>query len=168
MGAGFGSPPFLPAIAAQKEVPMHLGYSNTWLIALHIIAVISWRAGMLYIWRLYVYHAMATETAVQETFQVMERKLMNYITTPAMIVSLLTGVAMMGLVPAIGKQPWMWIKLGALVGMFASHGMASAYRKKLIANPKVKPDKFYRIMNEVPTVLMILIVIAVVVKPFAR
>ena len=147
---------------------MHTGFSNTWLIALHIIAVISWMAGMLYIWRLYVYHAMATETAVRETFQVMERKLMNYITTPAMIVSLLTGVAMLVMSPLLLKQPWMHIKLTLLIGMFASHGMASAYRKKLIANPTVKPDKFFRVMNEVPTVLMILIVIAVVVKPFAR
>jgi putative membrane protein len=123
---------------------------------------------MLYIWRLYVYHAMATETAVQETFQVMERKLMNYITTPAMIVSLLTGVAMIAMTPLLMKQPWMHIKLTLLIGMFASHGIASAYRKKLIANPHVKSDKFYRIMNEVPTVLMILIVIAIIVKPFAR
>lgn len=141
---------------------------NSWLIALHVIAVISWMAGMLYIWRLYVYHAMATETVVQETFQVMERKLLNYITTPAMVVSLLTGVAMLAMTPLLMKQPWMHIKLTLLIGMFASHGIASAYRKKLIVNPHVKPDKFYRIMNEVPTVLMILIVIAVVVKPFAR
>ncbi|MFN3430902.1 MAG: protoporphyrinogen oxidase HemJ [Candidatus Sericytochromatia bacterium] len=147
---------------------MHLGYSNTWLIALHLVAVISWMAGMLYIWRLYVYHAMATENAVRETFQVMERKLLTYITTPAMIVSLITGVVMLVMSPLLMKQPWMHIKLTLLIGMFASHGMASAYRKKLLANPTVKSDKFFRVMNEVPTVLMILIVIAVVVKPFSR
>jgi protoporphyrinogen IX oxidase len=143
-------------------------FSNAWLVALHLIAVISFMAGMLYIWRLYVYHAMATEPAVQETLQVMERKLMNYITTPALIVTVLTGVAMLAMNTEILRQPWMHIKLTLLIGIFASHGMASAYRKKLIANPQVKPDKFFRVMNEVPTVLMILIVIAVVVKPFAR
>ncbi|MOA26575.1 hypothetical protein D3C78_1473790 [compost metagenome] len=72
------------------------------------------------------------------------------------------------MVHSLGKQPWMWIKLAAVFGLFASHGMASSYRKKLIANPKVKSDKFYRVMNEVPTVLMIVIVIMVIVKPFAR
>ena len=141
-------------------------FSNAWLVATHIIAVIAWMAGMLYIWRLYVYHAMATEPKVHETFQVMERKLMNYITTPAMLVALATGIAMLAMNPVIFKQGWMHLKFAMLILLFASHGMASAYRKKLIANPHVKSDKFYRVMNEVPTVLMIVIVIAVVVKPF--
>ena len=141
-------------------------FSQSWLVAIHIIAVIAWMAGMLYIWRLYVYHAMATEPKVHETLQVMERKLMNYITTPAMLASLLTGAAMLIMNPVIMKQGWMHLKFAMLILLFGSHGMASAYRKKLIANPHVKSDKFYRVMNEVPTVLMIVIVIAVVVKPF--
>ena len=139
-----------------------------WILALHVIAVISWMAGMLYIWRLYVYHSMATEQTTIDTFQVMERRLMNFITTPAMIVSLLTGVSMLVMLPELLKQPWMHIKLTLLIFLFGSHGMASAYRKKLMRDPKVKPDKFFRIMNEVPTVLMVLIVIAVIVQPFAR
>jgi putative membrane protein len=139
-----------------------------WVLAFHVIAVISWMAGQLYIWRLYVYHAMAKEQVVFDTFQVMERKLMNFITTPAMVVSLLTGAGMLAMNPALLHQPWMHIKLTLLIGMFASHGMAAAYRKKLIHNPHVKPDRFYRIMNEIPTLLMIGIVIAVIVKPFAR
>lgn len=138
-----------------------------WILALHVIAIISWMAGMLYIWRLYVYHAMATEQTTIDTFQVMERRLMNFITTPAMIVSLLTGASLLAQNPALFKQGWMHIKLLLLLFLFASHGMASAYRKKLMRDPKVKSDKFFRIMNEVPTVLMILIVIAVIVRPFS-
>jgi putative membrane protein len=139
-----------------------------WILALHVVAVISWMAGMLYIWRLYVYHAMATEAAVHKTLEVMEMKLLRFIINPAMIVTLLAGIGMFVLAPDLLRQPWMHVKLAAVLGLFASHGMASAYRKKLIVNPHVKPDKFYRVMNEVPTVLMIIIVIMVIVKPFAR
>ena len=137
-----------------------------WILALHVIAIISWMAGMLYIWRLYVYHALATEQTTIDTFQVMERRLMNFITTPAMIVSLLTGVSLLMQNTALFKAGWMHVKLTLLIFLFASHGMASAYRKKLMRDPKVKSDKFFRVMNEVPTVLMILIVIAVIVRPF--
>lgn len=140
-----------------------------WILALHVIAIISWMAGMLYIWRLYVYHAMATEQSTIDTLQVMERRLMNFITTPAMVVSLLTGAGLIASNPSYYfSQPWMHIKLTLLFFLFGSHGMASAFRKKLIDNPRVKSDKFFRIMNEVPTLLMIGIVIAVIVKPFAR
>jgi putative membrane protein len=139
-----------------------------WILAVHVMAVISWMAGMLYLWRLYVYHSMETEQVVRDRFQVMERRLLNGITTPAMIVSLLTGGAMLAITPWFLTQPWMHLKLTLVVGMFASHGMASSYRKKLLANPRVKSDRFFRVMNEVPTLLMIGIVIAVIVKPFAR
>lgn len=140
-----------------------------WLLALHVIAVISWMAGMLYLWRLYVYHSMEEEQVVMDRFQIMERRLLNYITTPAMVVSLVSGGAMIAANPGYYfAQPWMHLKLALLFLLFGNHGMASAYRKKLIENPKVKPTKFYRIMNEVPTVLMIGIVIAVIVKPWAR
>lgn len=139
-----------------------------WVLALHVIAVISWMAGMLYLFRLYVYHAQESETVVMERFQVMERRLLNIITTPAMIVSLLSGITMLALAPELLKQPWMHIKFTALLGMFAVHGIGSKYRRVLVDNPHAKPAKFFRIMNEVPTVLMIIIVIAVIVKPFAR
>lgn len=140
-----------------------------WLLALHVIAIISWMAGMLYLWRLYVYHAMEDEPAVIDRLQTMERRLLVYITNPAMIVSALTGGAIIASNPAFYfSQPWMHIKLTLVLLLFGNHGMASAFRKKLIANPKVKPHTFYRVMNEVPTVLMIGIVIAVIVKPWAR
>ncbi|MEB3221960.1 MAG: CopD family protein [Candidatus Sericytochromatia bacterium] len=140
-----------------------------WLKALHVIAVISWMAGMLYIWRLYVYHAMEQEQVVMDRLAIMERRLMNYITTPAMIVSLASGGAMFWMNHAYYlSQPWMHLKLTLLFLLFGSHGMASAHRKKLLVNPRVKPPTFYRVMNEVPTLLMVGIVIAVIVRPWAR
>jgi putative membrane protein len=139
-----------------------------WVMALHVMAVISWMAGMLYLYRLYVYHAEETEQVVMERFQVMERKLLNLITTPAMIVALLTGITMLALNPEILRQPWMHIKFTALLGMFAVHGIAVKYRRVLVDQPHIKPGKFFRIMNEVPTLLMIIIVIAVIVKPFGH
>jgi putative membrane protein len=139
-----------------------------WVLALHVVAVISWMAGMLYLVRLYVYHAEESEVIVQQRLQVWEAKLLKLITTPAMLVSLLSGGTMLFMNPALLHQPWMHIKLTGVLGMLACHGIASKYRRLLVDNPQVKSGKFFRIFNEVPTVLMILIVIAVIVKPFAR
>jgi putative membrane protein len=140
-----------------------------WVRAVHVMAVISWMAGMLYLWRLYVYHAMETEQVVMDRLQIMERRLLNAITTPAAIVALGTGLWMIIAAPAFYlHQPWMHLKLTLVTLLFGSHGMASHYRKALLKNHQVKPHTFYRVMNEVPTLLMVGIVIAVVVKPFAR
>jgi putative membrane protein len=140
-----------------------------WLLALHVISVISWMAGMLYLWRLYVYHSMEEEQVVMDRLQIMERRLLRYITNPAMIASLLTGAGMLASNPSYYfSQPWMHLKLALVVLLLGNHGMASAQRKKLIENPRVKPPRFYRIMNEIPTLLMIGIVVAVIVKPWAR
>jgi putative membrane protein len=139
-----------------------------WILALHVLAIISWMCGILYLYRLYVYHAMEVERVVMERFQVMERRLLRGIANPAMVVALLTGIAMLALNPALLREPWMHIKLALVLGMFASHGIASSYRKKLIENPYIKSDKFFRVMNEIPTLLMIGIVIAVIVKPFGH
>lgn len=138
------------------------------VLALHVIAVIAFMAGMLYIWRLYVYHTMATEPVVQERLQVMERRLLNLITTPALVAMVVFGVWLLVLNPVLLKQPWMHIKLTLVLGMGAVHGMALKHRRKLVEDPHYKPDRFYRIMNEIPTVLMIGIVLAVILKPFAR
>lgn len=137
-----------------------------WVKALHVIAIIAWMAAMLYLPRLYVYHAMESDQAVMDRFQVMERRLLRGIMNPAMIVSLLAGLALIWLNPALLKMPWFHVKLTMVVGMFACHGIFSAARKKLIANPRYKSDKYFRIMNEVPTLLMVVIVIMVIVRPF--
>jgi protoporphyrinogen IX oxidase len=140
-----------------------------WLKALHVVAVISWMAGLLYVYRLFVYHAMETEAVVMERLQVMERRLLNAITTPAGIVAVITGGLMIGLAPsAYLTQPWMHAKLTLVVGLLASHVLALRYRKTLIDAPHAVPHKRFRILNEVPTLLMIGIVIMVIVRPWAR
>jgi putative membrane protein len=139
-----------------------------WLKAFHVMAVISWMAGQFYIWRLYVYHAMATDPAVMKVFQVMERRLLNAITTPAAILSLFTGIGLLALEPFYLEQPWMQIKLLFLVVMYGAHGFSIRFRKKLITEPHAYPHTLFRFLNELPTVLMIVIVIMIIVKPFAR
>ncbi|MGZ3446740.1 MAG: protoporphyrinogen oxidase HemJ [Myxococcaceae bacterium] len=139
-----------------------------WLKAFHVMAVISWMAGQFYIWRLYVYHAMATDPAIMRVFQVMERRLLNAITTPAAILSLFTGIGLLALEPFYLEQPWMQVKLLFLVVMYGAHGFSIRFRKKLITEPHAYPHTLFRFLNELPTVLMIVIVIMIIVKPFAR
>ena len=143
-----------------------MGY--LWIKSLHIIAVISWMAGMLYLLRLYVNHAAETEVVVMERFSGMERRLLRAITNPAMIVTLLTGSAMLWIQPALLRQPFMQAKLVLVVGMLIMHGLAARWRKRLITDPHFRSHRFFRVMNEIPTLLMIAIVILIVVRPFLR
>ena len=137
-----------------------------WLKAFHVIAVIAWMAGMLYLPRLFVYHCEADVGSMQsETFKVMERRLLKAIINPAMIVTWVLGLWLAwrgGFLAA----PWLHAKLALVIGMSGVHGMLSRYVKDFAADHRRKSQKFFRIINEVPTVLMILIVILVVVKPF--
>ena len=136
------------------------------LLALHIIAVISWMAGMLYLPRLFVYHCEADAGSRQsETFKVMERRLLKLIINPAMIVTWVLGLwlAWQGNWFA---APWLHVKLALVLLLSGVHGMMSRYVKDFAADRNRKSQKFYRIFNEVPTVLMILIVFVVVLKPF--
>jgi protoporphyrinogen IX oxidase len=136
------------------------------LLALHIIAVISWMAGMLYLPRLFVYHCEADAGSRQsETFKVMERRLLKLIINPAMIVTWVLGLwlAWQGNWFA---APWLHVKLALVILLSGVHGMMSRYVKDFAADRNRKSQKFYRIFNEVPTVLMILIVFVVVLKPF--
>ena len=137
-----------------------------WLLALHVIAVIAWMAGMLYLPRLFVYHCDADVGSIQsETFKVMERRLLKAIINPAMIAAWLLGLwlAWQG---GWFKAPWLHVKLALVIGMSGVHGILSKYVREFAADRRRKSQKFFRILNEVPTVLMILIVILVVVKPF--
>jgi putative membrane protein len=137
-----------------------------WLKAFHIIAVIAWMAGMLYLPRLFVYHCEADVGSIQsETFKVMERRLLKAIINPAMILTWVLGLwlAWQG---GWFKAPWLHAKLLLVILMSGVHGMLSRYVKDFAADRRRKSQKFFRIINEVPTVLMILIVILVVVKPF--
>ena len=137
-----------------------------WLKALHVIAVIAWMAGMLYLPRLYIYHCSAKPgSEMSETFKVMERRLLRAIINPAMIAAWGLGLAMawMG---DLWAEGWFHGKLALLLGMQLVHAGYARWRRHFAADANRHGDKFYRVMNEVPTVLMIGIVILVIVKPF--
>lgn len=137
-----------------------------WIKALHVISVIAWMAGMLYLPRLYVYHAVAAPgSETSETFKVMERRLYAAIMTPAMLSSLLFGLLLLA-TPGIAEQAWLHVKLLLLLGMFAMHGLFGRWRKAFAADRNLRPQRFFRVMNEVPTLLMIAIVLLAVAKPF--
>jgi putative membrane protein len=137
-----------------------------WVKALHVIAVISWMAGMFYLPRLFVYHVEAPQGSAQsETFKTMERRLLKVIINPAMIVVWLTGL-WMAYVTGFFHAPWLHAKLALVLAMSALHGYFAGLVKTFAADRNVRPARFYRILNEIPTVLMVLIVILVVVKPF--
>jgi putative membrane protein len=140
-----------------------------WLKAFHVIAVISWMAGMLYLPRLFVYHCDAPPGSAQsETFKVMEWRLLKLIINPAMIVTWLLGLSMIWLMgwEAFTQSGWLHVKLVLVLAMSGVHGMLVRYVRDFAADRNRKSQKFYRIINEVPTVLLILIVILAVVKPF--
>ena len=137
-----------------------------WIKALHVIAVIAWMAGMLYLPRLFVYHCVAEVGSKQsETFKIMERRLLKAIINPAMIVTWLAGLylAWSGGWFAAG---WFHGKLLLVLLMSGVHGFFVRWVKDFAADRNTKSQKFYRIINEIPTVLMIGIVILVIVKPF--
>jgi putative membrane protein len=137
-----------------------------WIKSLHIVALIAWMAGMLYLPRLFVYHCAAAPGSQQsETFKVMERRLLRAIMTPAMIVTWLAGLwlAWQGGFLASG---WLHAKLALVLALSGLHGFFAATVRRFATDRNTRPQRFYRLINEAPTVLMILIVILVVVKPF--
>ena len=134
--------------------------------ALHVISIIAWMAGLLYLPRLYVYHSETTIGSVRaETFKVMERRLLKAIMNPAMIASFLFGIWMLALAPELLFEIWMQIKVVCVVAMAGCHGVFSKMRRQLENDEPPRPGRVYRIWNEVPTVLMIIIVVMAVVKP---
>ena len=137
-----------------------------WIKAFHVIAVISWMAGMLYLPRLFVYHCDAEIGSKQsETFKIMERRLLKGIINPAMIITWMLGLylAWSGHWFASG---WLHAKLALVIAMSAVHGFFSRWVHDFAEDKNTRSQKFYRIVNEVPTVLMIGIVLLVIVKPF--
>lgn len=140
-----------------------------WIKALHIIAVIAWMAGMLYLPRLFVYHTqvkIGSETS--ELFKIMERRLLRFIINPAMIIAFGSGIWLMIFINALDPQngKWMHYKLVLVVIMTIAHGFMARCRHRFAQDKNTYSTKFYRILNEVPTILMIGIVILVVVRPF--
>jgi putative membrane protein len=138
-----------------------------WIKALHLIAVMSWLAGLFYLPRLFVYHADALKgSELSETLKIMERKLLRIIMNPAMVLAWIAGGAMLWVNPALFDGGWMHAKLTLVVLMTAFHMMCARWRKVFLADANTRSHKFYRKINEIPTVLMIGIVIFVIVKPF--
>jgi len=137
-----------------------------WILAFHIIAIIAWMAGMLYLPRLFVYHCETTPgTTESERFKVMERKLLRAIINPSMI-----AVWVLGLTLAFGRgawhEPWFHAKLLLVILMSGIHGMFAHWVKQFARDENKHTARFYRIWNEVPALLMVFIVILAVVKPF--
>ncbi len=139
-----------------------------WIKAFHIISVMAWMAGMLYLPRLFVYHAEAQPGSVQsETFKTMERRLLRAIINPAMISSFVFGGLLAGIPGLVDwSQGWIWVKLASVAGLSVAHHLFARWRKEFAEDRNQRPARFYRKVNEVPTVLLIIIVIMVAVKPF--
>jgi putative membrane protein len=140
--------------------------SYEYIKAIHVLAVISWMVGLLYLPRLFVYHAQTQMgTAQAETFKVMERRLLKAIMTPAMIASFVFGIWMLVLNPELLSEVWFHIKATAVLVMAGIHGKFSKMQRLLENDTPPLSDKAYRIWNEVPTVLMIVIIVMAVAKP---
>jgi putative membrane protein len=139
-----------------------------WIKTVHIIAVISWMAGLLYLPRLFIYHCGSEKGSDKsETFKVMERRLLNVIMNPAMFISFLTGGLMVySYGPMLIVEPWFIVKAGCLFILITVHMSMVKWRSDFEADINQKTKLFFRIINEIPTILLIIIIIMVVVKPF--
>lgn len=139
-----------------------------WVKSLHVISIIAWMAGLLYLPRLYVYHCQAAVGSPQsETFKVMERRLLRYIMNPAMIASWIFGLWLIFILGSGAMSGgWLHAKLMLVLFLSAAHGMMAKWRRDFELDRNQHSQRFYRVINEVPTVLMIAIVIIVIVKPF--
>ncbi|MBN8907327.1 MAG: TIGR00701 family protein [Rhodospirillales bacterium 69-11] len=139
-----------------------------WTKAFHVISMVAWMAGMFYLPRLYVYHCeMLPGSAESERFKVMERRLLKQIINPAMIATFVFGILLV-LTPGVIDWHWGWwhVKLTAVLLMTGFHGAMSRWRRDFLEDRNRRPQRFYRIANEVPTVLLFIIVIMVIVRPF--
>ena len=142
--------------------------AHVWIKAVHLIAVISWMAGLLYLPRLFVYHCSAQRGSDKsETFKLMERRLLRVIMNPAMVLSWLLGGALLSNYgDSFMAASWLHVKLLATIFLTVIHMMMARWRKDFEADRNVRSHKFYRTANEIPTLLMIAIVILVIVQPF--
>ena len=140
-----------------------------WTKAIHIMAVISWMAGLFYLPRLYVYHAekATAGSELSDTLKIMEQKLLRVIMNPAMVVAWVFGLVLLA-TPGIvdWSAAWIWIKLVMILGMTWFHHLLAQWRKDFAADRNRRTGRTYRMWNEAPTLMMVVIVIAVVVRPF--
>ena len=138
-----------------------------WIKAFHIIAVVCWFAGIFYLPRLFVYHAMSDDQSSNERFKIMERKLFNGIMTPSAVIAIILGTWMIFLNPGYYMSSgWMHAKLFLVVLLIAHHIACWVFLKQFKEDRNTRGHVFYRWFNEIPVVLLIVIVILVVVRPF--
>jgi len=135
------------------------------LKALHLIAMVCWFAGLFYLPRLFVYHAMSEDQASQERFQIMERKLYRGIMTPAMLATLLFGGWMLLQQPAYLHALWMQIKLALVLCLVIYHFVCGGFVKKLQSNAQLRTHIYFRWFNEVPVLFLIAIILLAVLRP---
>ena len=134
--------------------------------SLHLVAVISWMAGLLYLPRIFVYHSEATHDSQKDVFRIMERKLYNYIMMPAMLLSWLFGVLLIhSLGLSVLTELWMQIKTISVIILTYYHFLLGKYLNNFALNTNVKTSKFFRIINEIPTIILIVVVFVVIFKP---
>ena len=138
-----------------------------WLKAFHIIFVVTWFAGLFYMPRLFVYHAGATDEVSRERFKIMERKLYRIIMNPSMILTLVFGIwLLVESWQAFSSQVWMWLKIVLVVLLIGYHHYCLRIIKAFAQDQVIHSEKFFRIFNELPSLVLIGAVILVVVKPF--
>jgi putative membrane protein len=137
-----------------------------WIKALHIVSMVCWFAGLFYLPRLFVYHAMSEDTVSRERFCTMERKLYRGIMGPSMIATLVFGIWLITLSPGFLQQGWLHAKLTLVVLLIGYHHMCGAQVKRFARGEKGRSHVFYRWFNEVPVLILLAVVILVVVKPF--
>lgn len=146
-----------------------LSQAYPWVKSLHVISVIAWMAGLFYLPRLFVYHAerVGFEDETHQLFQTMEYRLLRVIMNPAMIATWVFGLLLVATPGVVSwSELWPWIKAVAVLGMTWFHHWCGLRRKDFVSGSGVRSGRYYRLMNEVPTVLMIIIVISVIARPF--
>jgi putative membrane protein len=139
-----------------------------WLKVIHILAVISWMAGLFYLPRLFVYHAENMgKNEITAVFSVMERRLLKAIMRPAAVVSLFTGLWLVWAGSWMAPIPvWLWLKLVCVAGMLGFHGVLEVHLARFRGGREMRTGRYFRVINEIPTLLLIGIVVFVIVKPF--
>lgn len=137
-----------------------------WIKAFHIIAVVTWFAGLFYLPRLFVYHAQSEDNISNERFKIMERKLYRGIMVPSMVVAIALGIWLLILIPAWLTQGWMHAKLSLVVALLVYHFTCARMLKGFAADHNTRSHVFYRWFNEAPVLVLVAVVILVVVKPF--
>ena len=138
------------------------------LKVIHLLAVMSWMAGLFYLPRLFVYHADCVRgSEIDKTFLMMERRLLMAIMRPAASVVLVSGLGLLHVLAPPGLPYWLLIKFGAVLGMFGVHGLLERHVRQFASGQRLHSSRYFRVINEIPTALLIIIVVAVVVRPFS-